>query len=128
MINEVHISGYRKFRDLWFKPRNETNIFVGDNESGKSTILEAIGLCLTSKVNGRPAIEELNPYWFNQDLVAEFFRARAEGKQSAPPSILIEVFFTDTDPVQQFKGAHSSKRPIEACPGFSLSVEPSSEY
>jgi hypothetical protein len=37
-------------------------------------------------MNGRPAAEELNPYWFNQDDMSEFFRARAkDGRERHRP-------------------------------------------
>jgi putative ATP-dependent endonuclease of the OLD family len=73
MIDRVVIRGYRRFNNLDLRPNAGMNVIVGDNESGKSTLLEAIGLVLTGKVNGRWAREELNPFWFNRAKVAEFF-------------------------------------------------------
>jgi putative ATP-dependent endonuclease of the OLD family len=66
MIDRVVIRGYRRFNNLDLSPNAGMNVIVGDNESGKSTLLEAIGLVLTGKVNGRWAREELNPFWFNR--------------------------------------------------------------
>lgn len=73
MINRILIKGYRCFEHLDLQPNVGLNIIVGDNESGKSTLLEAIALALTGKINGRWAQEELNPFWFNQPDVARFF-------------------------------------------------------
>lgn len=124
MIEKIRIRGYRKFRDLVVIPAASVNILVGDNESGKSTIIEAIGLAMTGRVNGRSAQDELNPYWFNQDVVRDFFRDRGEGRPVALPTISIEVFLADEDELQRLTGAHNSDLPTRACPGVELAVEP----
>ena len=69
------------------------NIVVGDNESGKSTLLEAIALALTGRINERqPASEELNPFWFHRHSVLDFFANHGTDNASAPPEILIELY------------------------------------
>lgn len=129
MIEKVRIRGYRKFRDLTFRPHPRFSILVGDNESGKSTLLEAIGLALTGRSNGRPAAEELNPFWFNQTVVADFFQARKNGQQLALPVIDIEVFLVERDEfVRDLVGAHSSDLPTRECAGLRMRIEPNPEY
>ena len=51
------------------------NIIVGNNDAGKSTLLEAISLVLNGRLNGRWIGDELNPYWFNTEVVRDFFDA-----------------------------------------------------
>ena len=46
MITKVHINGYKKFKNFSFIPNERINILVGANDSGKSTLLEAIKLCI----------------------------------------------------------------------------------
>lgn len=129
MIEKVRIKGYRKFRDVTIRPHPSLNILVGENEAGKSTLLEALGLALTGRINGRPAGEELNPYWFNRDVVAAFFSQRGEGNQVAPPEITIEVFLADHDKFQRnLHGAHNSQLPTKECAGVCLRVLPIPEY
>lgn len=129
MIEKIRIKDYRKFRDITICPHPSFNIMVGENEAGKSTLLEALGLALTGRINGRPAGEELNPYWFNQDVVAEFFAQRSEGQQVAPPEITIEVFLADRDEFQRnLQGAHNSEMPTKECAGVCLRVFPNPEY
>jgi energy-coupling factor transporter ATP-binding protein EcfA2 len=128
MIEKVRIRNYRKFEDVTFEPRAGMNVIVGGNESGKSTVLEALALALTGRVNGRPAPEELNPYWFNESLVRAFFEARRRGELVALPTISIEVFLTDSDEYQQLVGAHNSDEPTRDCPGLELAVEPNPEF
>jgi predicted ATP-dependent endonuclease of OLD family len=49
VIERVRVVGYRKFRELNFEPHQRLNILVGDNDAGKSTLLEAITLALTGQ-------------------------------------------------------------------------------
>ena len=43
-------------------PLNEgLNVIVGNNECGKSTLLEAVHLALSGQINGRPIQSELTP-------------------------------------------------------------------
>ncbi|MCH8562455.1 AAA family ATPase [Nesterenkonia sp. YGD6] len=127
MISKVVINGYRKFRRFSIAPDPRTNIIVGDNETGKSTLLEAITLALSGRIDGRWANEELNPYWFNADDVREYFAAYAEDSQTAPPSISIELYFDSRDPeVQRMRGVHNSLK--MDCPGTKLEVSRSLDY
>jgi len=129
MIEKVVIHGYRKFRDLTFVPHPHFNILVGENESGKSTLLEAMVLALTGRINGRAAAEELNPYWFNTDEVSAFFAALAAGETPALPTISIEVFLADRDEFQRWLfGANNSEEPTRDCAGVCLIVEPDPDY
>ncbi|HEU5472705.1 MAG TPA: AAA family ATPase [Actinophytocola sp.] len=128
VIERVRIRGYRKFRDITVAASGDLNIFVGDNESGKSTILEAVAMALTGRINGRSVAEELSPYWFNHGLVREFFAARRAGEQPTLPTISIEVFLKDEDALQTLAGANHSDRPVRMCPGVELAVEPDQAY
>ena len=129
VIEKIRIAGYRKFRDVTIRPHPNFNIMVGENEAGKSTLLEALGLALTGRINSRLASEELNPYWFNKDVVAEFFAKRAAGEKVAPPEIAIEVFLADRDDFQRnLHGAHNSEVPTKECAGVCLRVFPNPEY
>lgn len=129
MIERIRIRGYRTLRSLELTPNPKLNVLVGDNESGKSTLLEALGLALTGRVNGRSVEEELNPYWFNLTDVAEFYAERAKGNRPAPPTISIEVFLADRDELQRrFVGAHNSAIPTRSAAGVTFKIFPAEEY
>ncbi|MDQ3913806.1 MAG: AAA family ATPase [Actinomycetota bacterium] len=126
MIERVVIRGYRRFGDLDVEPTAGMNIIVGDNESGKSTLLEAIALALTGKLNGRWAIEELNPFWFNRKLVSDFFDANHKKEPRRLPEIVIELYLRNDDALQSLRGVHNS---LEVdCPGVRFYVGPSPDY
>jgi predicted ATPase len=128
MITKAKLSGYRIFRHFEFSPNQKRNLIVGANESGKSTLMEAIVLALTGRINGRRASEELNPYWFNTDLVDEFVQNRLKRKRVAFPEIRIELFFEDRDDLQHLCGAINSEVPTKACPGISMRILPNPDY
>lgn len=128
MITKIKIHGYRIYKDFRLEPNQKLNLIVGANESGKSTLLEAIALALTGRVNGRRASEELNPYWFNTTLVEEFVQKRNNGQPVAFPEISIELFFEGRDDLQQLCGAINSEVPTKACPGISMRILPNPDY
>lgn len=128
MITKVRIQGYRIHKNLIFKPNQRFNLIVGANESGKSTLMEAIALALTGRINGRAANEELNPYWFNTELVEEFVRDRVANKRAPWPEIRIELCLDNRNELQQFCGAINSDVPTNACPGIAMRVLPNPDY
>ncbi|WP_437897161.1 ATP-dependent nuclease [Sorangium sp. So ce124] len=128
MITKIKIHGYRIYKDFTLKPNRKLNLIAGANESGKSTLMEAIALVLTGRINGRTASEELNPYWFNTDFVAAFVRQRAAGNRVPWPEIRIELFLENGDELQQFCGAHNTDIPTNACPGIAMRILPDPEY
>ena len=59
-IEKVIIQNFKKFKNPFEVKFNENiNLLVGDNESGKSTILEAIHVALTGMYAGRNITQSL---------------------------------------------------------------------
>ena len=69
------------------------NIFVGENDSGKTTILEALSMGLTGKINGASIISKLNVDWFNLNVRNQYIDEVKKGGKPELPSIDIEIFF-----------------------------------
>ncbi|MBN1830093.1 MAG: AAA family ATPase, partial [Deltaproteobacteria bacterium] len=68
-IRKVKITNFKCYSDTFEVTLNDgINIFVGNNESGKSTILEAIHLALTGILNGRYIRNDLSSYIFNRTV------------------------------------------------------------
>lgn len=122
-ISKVKIHNYRCFTDFEFVLNEDVTIIVGNNETGKSTILEAINLALTGKINGRSVLYELTPFHFNSSTINDFIVALGveDAPKPAAPAIIIEVFFADEPEVAQFKGKNNSER--ADLPGFTFSIE-----
>lgn len=127
-ISKVNIYNYKCFHGKFtieFNP--QVNILVGNNESGKSTILEATNLALTGILNGRYLNNELSSYLFNRQTVESYVQSIPDGdvETQSPPSICIEVFF-DSQDMARFEGNGNSER-VNSC-GISLKIEFNSEY
>lgn len=128
MIERIVIKNYRIFEDLDLEPSAGMNILVGDNEAGKSTLLEAIAMALTGRVNGKWIRDELNPYWFHTNTVSEYFASLATGIPNARPEILIELYFTKAvDALQSMRGIHNSLQEKDY-PGVRVRIAPSDDY
>lgn len=128
MITKVRICGYRIYKNFTLIPNAKVNILVGDNDAGKSTLMEAISLGLNGRISGRGVQEELNPHWFNTELVQEFVTQRLRGEKTSLPEILIELYLEDKQELQVLCGAVNSDVPTNACPGVFLRVYPNEEY
>ena len=109
-IRKVVIKNYKQFKDIEIEFNTDINIIVGDNEAGKSTLFEAINLALTSKINGRPLIQELTPYLFNAEIVKNYIDELQSNSKAKLPEILIEIYFNEDDELQKFRGSNNSKQ------------------
>lgn len=69
-IKSIHIEGFKKFQQFDMSFNEKMNILVGENEAGKTTILEAIKLVLNQgyRLADKSYLEDL----FNKDLVQHF--------------------------------------------------------
>lgn len=125
-ISRVIIRNYRclKTADIALNPN--LNIIVGNNECGKSTLLEAIHLALSGQLNGRPIQIELHPYLFNAEVVTDYIGALVAKTFTAPPAILIELYFCDDTALAKLKGTNNTAK--ADLPGVKLSIEFNSEY
>lgn len=95
IIDKIVIENFKGFKERFTLPLNSgLNIIVGDNEAGKSTILEAINLTLTGLYNGRYLRNELSQYLFNNIAVEEYLSSLSTNSPLPPPSILIELYLS----------------------------------
>lgn len=120
-IHRVVIQNYRCLKAADVVMNDKLNVIVGNNECGKSTLLEAVHLALSGQLNGRPLVVEMHPYLFNLDLVREYIDSLAAGDKPQPPRILLEVYLADDPNLTKLKGDHNSLK-IDR-PGVSLSIE-----
>lgn len=122
-ITHIYIEGFKRFEQFELDLNEKFNIIVGDNETGKSSLLEAIGLVLTGKYGGRLIQYALDPYLFNIGMVTYFFDKCRAGITASAPRILIEAYLdTETgDPdLAKLKGANNTKG--KDCPGLTIMI------
>jgi putative ATP-dependent endonuclease of the OLD family len=126
MLSKIVIKNYRAFEsfELDFTPR--LNILVGHNDAGKTTLLEAIHLALTSRIRGRLLIYELSPYMVNQVAAARYLDALAKGEKPTPPEIVIDLFLEDSAKTAVLKGTNNEL--LENAPGLRIKACFSEDY
>ena len=110
MIRKIFVQNYKIFPHFDLDLNNGLNIIVGDNEVGKSTLLEAINLALTKRLNGRLIEYELTPYLFNRQCVNEYLNSVKEGKPTQLPEIIIELYFDDDPELASLRVSMNSKK------------------
>lgn len=120
-IQRVIVKNYRCLQQADVELNEKLNVIVGNNECGKSTLIEAIHLAMTGQLNGRPFVIELHPYLFNLAQVHSYVDALRTGSVVEPPSILIEVYLADDPALAKLKGKNNSLN--HDVPGISLLVE-----
>ncbi|QYA94402.1 ATP-dependent endonuclease [Streptomyces anulatus] len=126
MLTKIVIKNYRTFRNfkLTFDP--EMNILVGNNDAGKSTILEAIGLALTGRLRGRLLAQDLSPYLFHKDVTTEYIAALREGRDTKPPQIIIDLFLDSKTAPPELMGTNNLLKANE--PGVRIRVALNPDY
>ncbi|WP_417799193.1 ATP-dependent nuclease [Tenacibaculum sp.] len=121
-IKKVVITNFKGFKDKFTIILNSgLNIIVGDNEAGKSTILEAINLALTGMFNGRYIRNELSQYLFNEKAVSDYIKSIKDDSPLPPPSICIELFINGKAEVAPLEGDKNSDGIGHS--GISFSIE-----
>lgn len=102
-IKQIQIIGFKKFKKLSLTLNENINIIVGENESGKSSILEAINLVLnqTYKNYDKYVIKDL----INKELIENFI---SDPKYENLPYITIDIELNmdDTPHNAIFYGTH----------------------
>lgn len=91
-ISKMKIHNFKCYRDFEIDLEEGLNIIVGDNEAGKSTILEAINLALTGIISGKSIWNEISQYIFNKEAVDEYIASLVTSPIELP-YITIEIFF-----------------------------------
>ena len=126
VIEKVIIQNFKCFSSFELQLNEDLNILVGNNETGKSTILEAIYLCLTGTFNGRKIENELSPYLFNKFCADKYLESLRKGTALEIPQILIELYFRNSADLAKLKGTNNTKH--ENVPGIYLKIAFDEEY
>ncbi|MES2188720.1 MAG: AAA family ATPase [Pseudomonadota bacterium] len=116
-ISKILIRNFKCFEENFVLELDKgLNVLVGNNESGKSTILEAINLVLSGVFQGRFLHNDLSEHIFNRSAVEAYIKDPKIG----PPEVLIELYL-DGHGVDEYKGDGNSLKDKEAA-GLKFSV------
>ena len=120
-IRRVVLSNFKQFQTLALDLNPNLNIFAGDNETGKSTVMTAIDLTLSAS---RSKVEALGiEALIRLDAVKAFYKSQKCTEDL--PTLFVELYLSDgADP--DLKGRANSRH--ENTFGLRLLCEPSDEY
>ncbi|PHR71320.1 MAG: ATP-dependent endonuclease [Arcobacter sp.] len=123
-IKKVIIVNFKSFKSFKIDLNNGLNVIVGNNEAGKSTIIEAIHLALSGLFNGKYLRHDLTEYLFNIESVKKYIE-----DPSILPSILIEIYFEDGS-YPLFEGTGNSQKENTSGVSFKIAFDDkySNEY
>ena len=120
-IKKIRLANYKRFRDYIIEPNDRINILAGDNEAGKSSVLEAIELVASGNVRRVEAIglDRL----INIDAVQEFLGG--ERSFDNLPVLRIELYLSG-----EFDHTMNGNNNLDriTCDGIRLICEPNSDY
>lgn len=120
-ISKIKLFNFRRFKEYVIELNQKNNIIIGDNESGKSTILEAIDL-VASGNNRRVESIGLDNL-LNIEAVSNF--NNSSRRYNDLPQMRVELYFNGaTDP--DVNGENNSDN--TECDGIKLVCEPNEDY
>lgn len=121
-IKKIRLINYKRFIDYTIEPNDRINILVGDNEVGKSSVLEAIDLVASGNIRRVEAIglDRL----INIHAVKEF----SMGVRTFDnlPILHIELYLELGEPDPFMNGRNNTDRVI--CDGIRLVCAPNPDY
>lgn len=123
-ITKVRIENFKQFEgEFTIELNPRLNILVGDNETGKSTIIEAIYLALTGFYHGKYVKNDINQNLFNASCLNKYLSSLNSSNPEMPPRIRIELYF---DNYSGMKGNHNSL--LVDCPGLYYEISFNDSY
>ena len=121
-IKKIRLINYKRFIDYTIEPNDRINILVGDNEVGKSSVLEAIDLVASGNIRRVEAIglDRL----INIHAVKEFSMGVRDF--DSLPILRIELYLELGEPDPFMNGRNNTDRVI--CDGIRLVCAPNPDY
>lgn len=126
MLHKLIIQNFKCYKCFTLEFNADVNIIVGDNEAGKSTLLEAINLVLTGRTACRLIQTEISPHLFNQAVAQEYVDQINAGANPVPPDIIIDLFLKNDAKTAHLKGTNNLAK--EDVPGIRIRLAYNDEY
>ena len=122
IITRIRLLNFRRFRNYTITPNEKINILVGDNEVGKSSVLEAIDLVASGNVR---RVESIGlDRLLNVEAVKEF--NAGERTFDNLPTLRVELYLSGDN--FDFTMSGDNNLDSTTCDGIRLVCEPNSDY
>ena len=105
-ISKIQVQNYKSLKDVLIPINPDINIFVGENDAGKSTILEVISIIASGKLNGYAFSKQIKGNMFSIDVRNAYIASLTDAAKSAPPKIIMEAYCEDSD--AKYSGSNNS--------------------
>ena len=121
-IHKIKLINFKKFKNLEISlNENNYHIFIGDNEAGKSTILQAIDLVCSGSIR---RIETIGlARLFNKGTISDFLKNVQQEKLF--PKMIVELYLKGCDDFN-FEGKNNTDK--QNCYGVRLICELDEDY
>src|SRR5882757_11307916 len=104
-IKKLKLFNFKQFTKETFDFNDNINVIVGDNDSGKSSLLEAIDVCMNGTHRGKPLTPELLSELFTNECVETYLNGNLA--QDTLPELLVEVY---VDGARLLRGDNNTDR------------------
>lgn len=118
-VEKLIVKNFKCFEHFEIDFNDNVNIIVGNNEEGKTTILEALHLALSGMMNGRYLNNEISENVFNKSAVTRYLDSLGTEEKLPMPEILIEVFLKG-EGTDFFEGDSNTSRVPKRGLGFKV--------
>ncbi|MDP8163019.1 AAA family ATPase [Pasteurella skyensis] len=116
-IEKIKLHNFKRFENLEITFNQGINTIIGDNEAGKSTILQAIHLVASGSRN---KVENIGlESILNINAIKNFFQSNA--KYDDLPKVFVEIYFSQDDSIELAGKFNSEKRDL---PGLRMELVP----
>lgn len=121
-IARLVLRNFKRFKTLELEFDPELNILVGGNETGKSSVLQALDIVLSAS---RSKVEALGlETLFNAECIAEFLNGKRQITDL--PEVLIELYLEGIEGRHELDGRNNSKSADHL--GIKMVCKPVDEY
>lgn len=120
-ISKIKLVNFKRFENYEIEPNDKVNIIVGDNETGKSSILQAIDLVASGSIRKVEALglEKI----FNVKAIEKFQSGKRIIKNL--PNLIIELYLDGVDDFT-LNGKNNTER--RTCNGIRLVCQPNPDF
>lgn len=120
-INKIILKNFKRFADFKVDFDSKLNILVGDNESGKSSILQAIDIVLSGSRNKIENIGLEN--LFNYQVINDFLQS--DKKYENLPILSVELYLNEQHNI--YMNGRNNTETID-CDGIKLVCKPDDDF
>lgn len=92
-IASIRIQNFRAFRDATIEFQQNLNVIIGENNAGKTAVLDALGLVFNYHHSRRPSVWD---FWRGLSFEARYGKDGDEVDTATPPEISVEATLRST--------------------------------